>query len=660
MFARHFVAVAFAVTLGSLTCAAVPCWSQTSAADEVVIREGFEGAIPDFHTYQARYSADASRAHSGTHSLRVTPTRSSGGAYFRLDGVVDLKSDYEFSAWVYTTKPGAARVYISASDGKQRHNKAQVSGGQAGQWVQLVGSLRGKDWNATDKQVMLALSCSAESWFDDVALRKTRLPEPPISVYPYLVETLRAAADQTVTRLSRGTTITLQPHNGAMVDDFQSSSPSRPEGDQVVVAPDGLLTFSLDLAEPTYVTGTMQLAPGEDLRPGLRAYVLSDETVVAAPMVMADAWEGEGKALTGAAPKINGTRPKDEVELTTWFLPAGRRHLTVAGPHFRPAGTFRQITLRTLAQTAEAPLYRFALLSDTHLGSGRAVWMNTKLDGPASEQLGQTFIALKREGINWAILAGDMTNSGIREQFQALGSVCRDSGLPVYGCIGNHDAYLVSSRRDALELCPELFPDGKTDYVLHKPPLRFIVLDGAHWKSQKGQFMDHYDRSDFGGIGPKPEQNEWLKQELARDTQTPTIVVWHFPMYCRGGESSCGYKLPGISVGAITLETLQKAPNVVAVLCGHTHWNEHNPRNGIAHIVNPAIVEWPNAYRVFRVYKNRLEWELRQVPNRGFVRESFVVPKALAWMISTGDGDLTGTVSFGSRQPATKPSSKEE
>lgn len=62
--------------------------------------------------------------------------------------------------------------------------------------------------------------------------------------------------------------------------------------------------------------------------------------------------------------------------------------------------------------------------------------------------------------------------------------------------------------------------------------------------------------------------------------------------------------------------------------------------------MNPAFVEWPNTYRVFRVYQNRLEWELRQVPNRGFVRESFVPSKALSWMISTGDGDLTGTVSF--------------
>ncbi|NLX98349.1 MAG: hypothetical protein GXY83_19500 [Rhodopirellula sp.] len=641
------------VTVVSLCASLVaPCCGQSAAVpdemflDEVVLSEEFEHELPEFHTYQARYSADMSQARSGKHSLRVTPTGQSGGAYFRLDGVVDLKSDYEFSAWVYAGAAGAVRCYISASDGKQRYTKAHVSGGKAGQWIQLVGAVRGEEWKAGDREIMLAMSCSAESWFDDVELRKTRLPEPPIDVYPQLAETLRAAADPSAVKVSAGAEITLEAANGAIVDGFPTPTARRPEHAQVVIPPDGLLTFALDVPSPLYVSGTLRLAPSEDLRPGLRAYVLSDDTVVAAPMVTAEAWQGEGDALTGAAPGITGPRPPDEVQLATWLLPAGRHYLTVGGPHFRPAGTFQQLCLRAEPRTVEEPLYRFALLSDTHLASGRAVWMNTKLDGPAQEELAATLAALKRDGIAWAVIAGDMTDRGIRAQFESLGAVCRASGLPVYGCIGNHDSYLASSRGDALELCSELFPAGSTDYVIDKPPLRLIVVDGAHWKSKSGQFMDHYDPADSGGIGMRPEQIRWLEQELARDTQTPTVVIGHFPMHCRGGLSSCGYRLPDLSMTPAAMDVVQAAPNVVAVLCGHTHWNEHNPKDGIAHIVNPAFCEWPNAYRVFRVYKDRMEWELRQTPNRGFVRESFVVPKALSWMISTSEDDLTGSVRF--------------
>ena len=618
----------------------------TSPTDEVVVQEGFEGDLPDFHTYRAQYAADTARAHSGTHSLRVTPTDKSGGTYFRLDGIVDLESDYEFSAWVYAGTSESIRLYISASDGKRRHTKASVAGGRAGQWVQLVGVLRGKDWNPTDTEVMLAMSCSAESWFDDVVLRKTKLPDPPITIYPQVSQALRDLADRSPVQITVQTETTLRANSGVLVAGLDGTAPTRPQDAQAVIPPDGLLTFALDVPASLYVTGTLQLTADKDLRPGLRAYVLSDDTVVAAPMVKAEAWEGVGKPLTGPAPEITGVSPSEEVQLATWLLPAGRHYLTVAGPHFRPGGTFQQLRLRALPRKVETPLYQFALLSDTHFGSGRAVWMNTKLDGPSQQEVAATLAGLKREGIDFALLAGDMTDHATREQFEALGKVCRNSGLTVYGCIGNHDSYSATSRRDALELCPELFPNGTTDYVVNKRPLRMIILDGAHWKSKDGQFMDHYDSSNSGGIGHRPEQIQWLKEELARDTRTPTLIILHFPMVCREGLSSCGYILPHLTMSPKAKEVVEQAPNVAAVLCGHTHWNEYNPKDGIAYIVNPGFCEWPNAYRVFRVYEDRMEWELRQVSNRGFIRESFVVPKALSWAISTAQDDLTGTVPF--------------
>jgi hypothetical protein len=95
-------------------------------------------------------------------------------------------------------------------------------------------------------------------------------------------------------------------------------------------------------------------------------------------------------------------------------------------------------------------------------------------------------------------------------------------------------------------------------------------------------------------------------------------------------------------VGPDVLQILTDAPNVRGTLCGHTHWNEVNGVAGRTHLTNPAFCEWPNAYRVLRVYPDHVEWELRQVRNRGFVRESFIPQKGLSWMLSTGEGDLTG------------------
>ena len=46
------------------------------------------------------------------------------------------------------------------------------------------------------------------------------------------------------------------------------------------------------------------------------------------------------------------------------------------------------------------------------------------------------------------------------------------------------------------------------------------------------------------------------------------------------------------------MELLSKAPNVVATLNGHTHWNELASHGDIQCIQNAAFAEWPCMYRV--------------------------------------------------------------
>lgn len=104
-----------ALALATLLAFIAPAWAQQP------IDEGFEGALPDFHLYQATCAADAARAHSGKSSLRVTPAKDFGGAYFKLDGTLDFASDYEFTLWAYAGSNCTVNAYISASGGKERY-----------------------------------------------------------------------------------------------------------------------------------------------------------------------------------------------------------------------------------------------------------------------------------------------------------------------------------------------------------------------------------------------------------------------------------------------------------------------------------------------------------------------------------------------------------
>ena len=491
----------------------------------------------------------------------------------------------------------------------------------------------------------LATAFAAESNVDDVVSRKTN-SQSPIASYPTILRALQAKADELAVTLSPGSKVELPANRGVLAADFASADVQRVDGPSVELPSDGMLVFAVDVPCAVRVSGTMHLRPHDDLRPGLRATVLCDNTILSTPMVQADAWVGLGpRTLTGAMPPdITGKRPTDQVELASWFLPAGRHYLMIASPHFRPGGTFRSLQLQVSDQPATEPLYQFALLSDMHLGKGRSLWMNYKMNEPVREELAATLAALKVEGTRFAMFAGDMVDLARRDQFDSLGRICRESGIQSYGCIGNHDAYLASSRPDVLELCPELFPCGTTDYVLEQAPLRFIVLDASYWKDRDGNFMDHYDRKNSSGIGIKPEQVDWLRRQLAADTKTPTLVVWHYPFMIRRGLSTCGYRLPNERENREVLGILEAAPNVIGTLAGHTHWNHFNVHDRLHHITNPALGEWPNAYRAFRVYSNHIEWELRQVGNRGFIRESFAPAKALSWQVSTVDNDLSGSI----------------
>jgi hypothetical protein len=455
--------------------------------------------------------------------------------------------------------------------------------------------------------------------------------DSPLVTYSRIEPLLRARADERVRQLD--TALELRGVDGAFAPGFESVEVLRPGTAGLRITPDGLLTFAIDVPRASWISGELTLDPDTDVRPGLRATLLCDTTVVAAPMSAAPEWRvGE---ITEPAPRITGTAPPRVVSLQPWLAQRGRRYLTLAGPHFRPGGTFVSLALRRVDRPVEEPLYQFAFISDTHVRrNGREDWMNRKMGDVSAPELARTLTSLATEGVAFVIHGGDLTENATRDQFQLIRSVFAAQTLPVYACLGNHDRYLPASRIDALELLAPHFPAGALDYAFHRPPLRFIVMDVA-----------------IEDDAVREEKVGWLRETLAEDTHTPTVFVWHYPPFNSGAVSSCGYRLQDWSdLGRGTvLDVLQRSPNVVAAINGHDHWDEVNTIGGVTLVQNAAFVEWPNSYRVYRVYRDRLEWDVRQVANRGFVRESFLPSKAMSWMIAAQPTDLRGAIPLARR-----------
>ncbi|MDF9832586.1 hypothetical protein M2103_000796 [Ereboglobus sp. PH5-5] len=630
----------------------------TDAQAGIIVNADFENGVPpEIKSFQSSVALDTTRARSGNASLRVTKKDKTtwGTAFFNLDGLMNFPDGCEFSLWVYGEHGSKISAYISAADpGKSGRYTAVSAIGtiKNGQWSKLRGKIYPGDLDRGERDVRLIIRTHGTCWIDDVRLTSGSSTASPAQAWPEVETAMRKAASRRVTAIKPGDAITLDARNAALVPDTALAQTTLPKDTAVAIPAEGILVFAIEAKDDITLAGTLQLEPDADLRPGLRATVLANNTVIAAPAVKADApWRDvRTEDRPGALPNITGQRPSPAVTLAPVHLPKGRHYITVAGPHIRPGGTLTRLELT--AKSAEKPLYAFGFFSDTHLGYGRPVWMNTKLNTRAASALETALRQLKQEKASFAIIGGDMTDGGRPSQYEALAGAVRRAGLPVYGCLGNHDT-LVDARKSIAATIPELFPKGaeNTDYDFTRSPVRFIVLNGSNWLGKGGAIQSYRGNKD-DRITYRANITDWLRNTLAKDTATPTIVVSHYQFYLKRGVSdTTGYNLgDGPAMDKKIMPVLDAAPNVVATLNGHLHHNTVSNYHGIATIQNPAFAEWPNAYRVCRVYPDRMEWEVRQFSNRGLIREGVVHEKALLWMLSTSEGDLSGTVNFARRQ----------
>lgn len=615
---------------------------------KVIVNDDFENGMPlGINAYSVTTAIDTNRAYSGHASLRITsvPTVSAGTFTFNLDGRINFSANAEFSLWIYAEPDTNPAVYISANDGTRRYTLTSAPPIKPGQWTCVTGRVHASDWRESDKDFKLVIRTSGTCWIDDVMM-STGTPETPSQVWLNLKPLLRAIADKRTSSLALGSTLALDARNAALAPDIANAQAILPTTDVIPIPADGLLVFAIDAKDDLELTGTLHLEPDADLRPAIRVTVLCNDTVIGAPSVKAAPWEAWGNSRPGPMPDhVRGTPPPSAVELSGFRMTKGRHYITIAGPHIRPGGNFGKLELRAHANPAEKPLYTFGLFADTHIGVARSLWANTKLLGPAGVELEVALRQLKSENTEFAIIAGDMTDHGWHKEIEIFAGVVERGGLPVYGCYGNHDSFDPAARVNYASLMPTLFPSTpkNTDYTFTHPPLRFIVLDGSYWRDENGKLHEHLVPDTVSAY--RDGMTDWLRETLAKDTSTPTIIISHFLFYIKGGMSDItGYNGEDTRIDKEIMSVLDAAPNVVATFNGHHHYNAFATRNGITSMMIPAFAEWPNAYHVYRVYPDRLEWEIRQFSNRGFIREGVVKEMALLWMLHTTEGDLSGTI----------------
>jgi len=230
---------------------------------------------------------------------------------------------------------------------------------------------------------------------------------------------------------------------------------------------------------------------------------------------------------------------------------------------------------------------KFVQISDVHLHENsknvrsRMYAYSQELFADAVKQINNI------EDVDFVVFTGDMIgypNESFIEKFIALADTIN---APWFWTTGNHDVGGWGlSKSTFVELI-----DKNTQLKKKKPYYSFIIKDFVFL------FMDGaiIKAGTANGFFPE-EQLLWLEKQLKTNKDSYVIIFQHFPVVEPfRSKSHCVLNADQY------LEILDKYNNVAGIFSGHYHAAKVKIRNNIAHISSPALVEYPNAFRIINV-----------------------------------------------------------
>jgi outer membrane protein assembly factor BamB/predicted phosphodiesterase len=192
-----------------------------------------------------------------------------------------------------------------------------------------------------------------------------------------------------------------------------------------------------------------------------------------------------------------------------------------------------------------AETFRFAWLSDTHVGSTTG-----------EEDLRSSVRDINSQGnISFVVISGDVTEYGSREQLQLAKEILDELKVPCHVVPGNHDTKWSESGGTDF---PKIWGDDR--FVFEYGGFRFIGMhEGPLMKMGDGHWA--------------PQDVRWLEATLKKmpDQNQPLVFVTHYPV---------DPSYDGFGNYYVVLDLLKRY-NIQAFLCGHIHKNEKGSFEGI-------------------------------------------------------------------------------
>lgn len=264
--------------------------------------------------------------------------------------------------------------------------------------------------------------------------------------------------------------------------------------------------------------------------------------------------------------------------------------------------------------TAAEPCgFSFAILTDTHLGEGAedhgtAGWDDGGGDGGANAAILADAIAevealaAERGDLRFAVVLGDLTDSGERSELEAVRALLEASSVPMLPLLGNHDTWPYAWAGDHWDEAPEAQGDAlllevfDALFAAHAAEFPSLVraaptvdpdtgaarpfvnwaLDvcGTHLVALDTSTRVHAGDG-YPGVGPEASLHDhaggtwpWLQDELLATESRRILVFSHHPFVGAGAFSFTGEDMAAVEA---FLDEHDLGSRVGAFFAGHIH-----------------------------------------------------------------------------------------
>ncbi|NNC37428.1 MAG: phosphodiesterase [Hyphomonadaceae bacterium] len=167
------------------------------------------------------------------------------------------------------------------------------------------------------------------------------------------------------------------------------------------------------------------------------------------------------------------------------------------------------------------------------------------------------------------LATGDLVEHGETWAYEMLKSRFANLTIPIHFLMGNHD-----TREPFQQVFPQAeFNDGFLQYVIEDRSLRIIALDTLDQGNHGGAFC--------------PRRENWLKSELDKAPDTPTLIAMHHPPIESGIPWLTAQRNDPWVVRLRSL--LSQYDNIAHIIAGHIHRNIYTKFAGTTISVSEAV-----------------------------------------------------------------------